>query len=130
MTEIQLDPRVLRLEPGFACGLASSLVGATLFLASPLIAILAPLVWAHGDHTPGVVLIHAWLARIAVGLPIVLVITGFSFGIRGWIRAKTNGMSTALPIVGVLLNIAGTLGWILASIALLTTTESMLRVFR
>lgn len=120
----------LRLEPGFTAGLASALVGATVFLASPIIAILAVQVWAHGDRSRGVVEMHAWLARIAVGLPTLLIVAGLWYATIAGQQTKTGYLSRALPVIGVLLNISGLMAWIIAAYALLNTTESMLRMAR
>jgi hypothetical protein len=111
---------------GAECGLASALLGATVFLASPVVAILAAQLWAHGDRTPNVILLHAWLARAAVSVPILLILTGLWFGASGIHQARRAGASAALPVAGLLLNVMALCAWVLAGIALLNTTESML----
>jgi hypothetical protein len=123
-----VDPVKRQPPRGWAAekGLASALLGATVFLASPMIAILAAQVWAHGNRTPDVVLLHAWLARVAFGVPFFLVASGVWLGADGVRHARRTGQSCALPIAGLLLNAAGMCGWILAGIGLLNTTESML----
>lgn len=107
-------------------GLASALLGATVFLASPTVAILAALVWAHGDRSPNVILLHAWLARVAVCVPVLLVVAGLWLGVAGIRLANRSEESAALPIAGLLLNVVGLCGWLCASIGLLNTTESLL----
>lgn len=111
-------------------GLASALLGATVFLASPMLAILAAQVWAHGDRSPNVILLHAWLARVAVGLPVLLVVAGLWLGVAGIRQGRRSGQSTVLPLSGVLLNAVGLCGWVLAGIGLLNTTESLLLLSR
>lgn len=109
-------------------GLASMLIGATVFLASPVMAILAAQIWAHADRTPSVVLLHAWLARLSVCLPIVLVIFGIQQAFVGLRQASNLRCSRSLPLAGLLLNILAFCSWTLAGIALLNTTESILRL--
>jgi hypothetical protein len=108
-------------------GLASILIGATVFLASPVMAILAAQIWAHADRTPSVVLLHAWLARLSIGPPILLVVFGIQQAIVGMGQASNVGCSRSLPLGGLLMNILALFSWLLAGIGLLNTTESMLR---
>lgn len=111
-------------------GLGSAMIGATVFITAPLVAILASQIWAHGDRTPSVVLLHAWLARIAVIVPILLVSFGGRLAIGGLRKASGSGCSRCLPMCGLLLNLSALFVWILAAIALLNTTESMLSLAR
>jgi hypothetical protein len=111
-------------------GLASALIGATVFLAAPLVAILAAQIWAHADRTPAAAALHAWLARFAVAVPILLVGFGAWMGIAGLRQAWRDGRSAALPLAGLLLNVSACCGWALAGIGLLNTTESMLWLAR
>ena len=111
-------------------GLASLVIGACVFLAAPVLAILAAQIWAHADRTPSVVLLHAWLARIAVCVPMIMVFVGGWLGVLGLRRASREGSSAGLPLAGLFLNVSAMCGWALASIGLLNTTESMLRLLR
>lgn len=110
-------------------GLASSLIGIAVFLAAPAVAIMAAQIWAHGDRGRGGVLLHAWLARIAVCIPIVMVFFGVYLGVAGMRQALRERSSVALPLSGLVLSASGFGGWILAAIGLLNVTESMLRLF-
>jgi hypothetical protein len=112
------------------CGLASAIIGATVFLASPLVAILAAQIWAHGDRASSVVELHAWLARIAVGIPYFLIVAGLWFGLSGLRHTGRERTASALPVAGLLLNVVALCGWTLAGIGLLNTTESMLELAR
>jgi hypothetical protein len=111
-------------------GLASSLIGIAVFIAAPLVAIMAAQIWAHGDRALPVALLHAWLARIAVCIPVVLVLLGTYLGIKGLRRAFRENGSTALPLAGLVLNGCAGAGWSLAAIGLLNVTESILRLAR
>jgi hypothetical protein len=125
-----IETRLIVTATAAQMGLASSLIGATVFLAAPAVAILAAQIWAHGDRTPGSVLLHAWLARIAVCIPILLVLTGAGLGIVGMRRAFRENGPVALPLAGIALNAAGLGGWMLAAIGLLNVTESLLSLIR
>jgi hypothetical protein len=111
-------------------GLASAILGSTVLLLSPMVAVLATLLWANADRTPSVVQLHAWLTRLAVGIPILLVFLGAWLGIASQRRAMRESGSAAIPLAGLSLNITAFGAWILASIALLNTTESMLKQLR
>lgn len=109
-------------------GLASILIGATVFLASPVMAILAAQIWAYADRTPSVVLLHAWLARLSFAPPILLIVFGIQQAVAGMGQASNLGISRSLPLGGLLMNIVALCSWLLAGIGLLNTTESMLRL--
>ena len=111
-------------------GLASCLVGSTVLLLAAMIAILATLMWAHADRSPATVLLHAWIARLAVGIPFLLVALGTWCGIGALRNSIRRRLSPALPLAGLSLNIAAMGSWILSSIALLNTTESLLVLSR
>jgi hypothetical protein len=98
------------------------------FLASPVVAILATQVWAFADRTPNVVLLHAWLARFAVGIPVLLATGGLWMGAAGYRDARRAGQPAPLAVAGLLLSGVGLCGWVLAGIVLLNTTESMLQI--
>ena len=118
-------PIRIRLSSAEA-GLASSLIGSTVLILASIVAILATQLWAHADRSPATVLLHAWIARLAVGIPFLLIALGVWYGIDGLRNATRERRSHALSMVGLCLNVAAMGGWILASIALLNTTESML----
>lgn len=111
-------------------GLASLLIGAPVLVSAPIVTILAAQIWAHGFRAPHVVLLHAWLARIAVSIPILLVLFGGWLGAAGNRHAMRAGCCAWLPRAGVVLNLAAFGAWVLASIALLNTTESLLLLVR
>ena len=111
-------------------GLASSLIGSTVLLLAAMIAILAAQLWAHADRSPSNVLFQAWIACLAVGIPFLLVALGGWLGIDGLRIAARVRCSLALPMAGLSLNVAALGGWLLASLALLNTTESMVNQLR
>lgn len=124
------EPRLLSYSQSGESGLASTLLGAAVFLASPIAAILAAQIWAHGHRNPDVVLLHAWLIRVGVGVPLVLLAGGFWLGCTGIRQSKQEGHYPALAVAGLLLNSAGLCGWVTAGFGLLNTTESMVLLAR
>lgn len=61
---------------------AAMTIGSVLVLLAPLILILSAQIWAHSFKSAGVVLFHAWLARISVGIVALLAITGLGCALR------------------------------------------------
>lgn len=110
-------------------GLASLIMGAVLFLAAPMTTVLAVLVWRFASELPNAVLLHAWLARTGVTLGLFVGITSVVFGFLGLRNAKRQGQPAGLARAGLLLGLAANAAWVLASIGLLNTTESLLRMF-
>lgn len=109
-------------------GLASLILGGVLFLAAPMTATVAAVVWRFADTTASVVLLHAWLARAATLIGLVVGIASLSFGLSGIWSARQQTQRATLAWAGVLLGAAATLVWLIASIGLLNTTESLLRI--
>jgi len=110
-------------------GIASLIMAAALFLMAPLALILVVQIWAHGDRTPGVVMLHAWLARL--GCPAILTVGVASvwLGFAGSKQAKREHTSSVLPLAGLFFGIVAILMWIIAAIGVLNTTESMVHLF-
>jgi heme/copper-type cytochrome/quinol oxidase subunit 3 len=110
-------------------GLASLIMAAALLIIAPLAMILAVQIWKYADRTPGVVVLHAWLARI--GCAVILAVGGASvwLGVAGVRHAKRERVAAILPLAGVVLGIVALLAWVIASIAVLNTTESLVRLF-
>lgn len=110
-------------------GLASLMISTALFVNAPLAMILAVQIWSHADRTPGVVLLHAWLARI--GCPAILALSAGSvwLGCLGVQHAKREQAAAVLPLAGLLFSVVTLLLWIIASIGFLNTTESLLRLY-
>ncbi len=110
-------------------GIASLLLGAVLFLAAPIVLILAVLVWEFACTLPDVVLLHAWLARAGVAVGSLVGIAGIAFAVTGLRAAKRQSRPAGIALAGLLMGIAATAAWTIASIGLLNTTESLLRIF-
>ena len=110
-------------------GIASLVFGAVLFLAAPITLLVSVDVWAQADRTPGVVLLHAWLARIAVSLVLLTGAIGVGCGIAG-VRTRTHQSGTSrLAVAGLMLSVIAFTIWLITSICLLNTTESLLLLF-
>lgn len=104
-------------------------MAAALLVTAPLAMILAVQIWKFGDRTQGVVILHAWLARI--GCAAILAVGGASvwLGFAGVRHAKRERATAILPLAGIFLGIVAVLAWVIASIAVLNTTESLVRLF-
>jgi hypothetical protein len=136
-------PRAMRAEDGFQhepgsvpsgrhaaeMGLASLFLGAVLFLGAPLALILAVLVWQFADKGPGVVLLHAWLARVGVLIALLAAAASVGFGVWGVRTAVQRGQPKGLSLGGLLLSLAALGLWVVAAIGLLNTTESLLHQY-
>jgi FtsH-binding integral membrane protein len=99
-----------------------------LVLAAPITLILAVQVWHFADQTPAVVVLHAWLARAGVSIAALTGLTSLVFGVRSVRSAKSSRDSTGLGWAGLLLSLAALGLWVMTAIALLNTTESLLRL--
>jgi hypothetical protein len=100
-----------------------------LFLAAPTTMLLSAQVWAFANRTPGVVLLHAWLARIGVLLALLMGGLSAGFGIAG-IRARPRNAGTSrLAIAGLLVSAIAIAVWLITSVCLLNTTESLLLIY-
>ena len=107
-------------------GLASFLMGALLFLASPITAVLAVLVWRFADTGPQVVLLHAWLARLGVLIGVLVGLASIMSGLRAMRFARQRRQPAGMVAAGLFLALLGSGAWAVASIALRNTTESLL----
>ena len=102
-------------------------ISAALFASAPLVAILAVHLWRYGDRAPGIVLLHAWLARL--GCPVVLGVCCMSIGFA-WtarMRAQQDRESATIPAASLTFSVLATLAWLIVGYALLNTTESLIR---
>jgi hypothetical protein len=109
-------------------GIASLIMSAALFLASPRTMVLAALVWRFADTNPGVVLLHAWMARAGVLVGSLVGFASIAFGVQGIVLARRQRRFSATALAGLLLALAASAAWLLASIGLLNTTESLLHL--
>ena len=107
-------------------GLASVIMGATLFLASPMTLVLAVLVWQFADQEPGVVRLHAWLARIGVSIAFLTAVASTAFAITSIRSGMRHRQPTGLGFAGLVLNLAALALWVVTAIGLLNVTESLL----
>jgi ABC-type phosphate transport system permease subunit len=103
-------------------------MGTALLLAAPATMVLAVLVWRFADEGPGVVLLHAWLARAGVLIGLLVGMASIVFGVWGLRSAKRQCQHAGLALAGLLLGLAASAAWLIASIGLLNTTESLLRI--
>ena len=117
----------LRRASAWQLSWISLVMSAARFASAPLVAILAVHLWRYGDRAPGVLLLHAWLARIAclVVLGVCCMSIGFAWAARK--RAQQERESAAIPAASLMFSILSTLAWLLAGYALLNTTESLIR---
>lgn len=106
-------------------GLASLWLGSVIFLAAPIVMVLATLVWAHADNSAQVVLLHAWLARLGVSIAIFSSFIALAFGIKGVRIARHGGENCGLAIGGVAMSVLCLAVWLIAAVVLLNTTESL-----
>jgi hypothetical protein len=104
-------------------------IGGLMVLTAPLTCILSAVTWAHADHSAQIVSLFAWLARGAVAVVAVLLLAGLSFGRRAFRQAKANGRPYVLASTAFYVNIAASLLWTFTAVALLSTTESLLKHF-
>jgi len=111
-------------------GIASLAIGGVLVLASPMTLVLSAQVWAHSDRTAEVVLLHAWLARVGVGVALLLAITGLGCGVKALHLAFVCEEPAGLAFGGLVVSLAGCLLWVITAVALLNTTESLLILYR
>lgn len=109
-------------------GMASLIMGAVLFLAAPMTMVLAVLVWRFACEPPNVVLLHAWLARAGVVIGLTVGLASIAFGAGGLRAAKHSHQPRGIAMAGLLLGLAASAAWVIASIGLLNTTESLLQI--
>jgi hypothetical protein len=114
---------------GSELGLAALLIGLSLLVAAPIILILATLVWQFADQTPGIVLLHAWLARVGSALVGVACLSGVAVGGIAVRQARTTRMYRGLAVTGLLFALLGAAATAIAVWGLLNTTESRLLIF-
>jgi hypothetical protein len=107
-------------------GLASLIMSAVLFLASPMTLILAVQVWRFAHQARGVVHLHAWLARIGVSVALVTAIAAVVFGIRGLRSAIRGRQPRGLCVAGLFMSVAALILWAITAIGVLNATESLL----
>lgn len=107
---------------GFEWGLASSLIGATLLILAPLVVLLVMAssrsslddYSSHSDMTKLEIL--SYLGVIGA---IIFCIVGFMFGRHGMSRSRAERTSAALPVSGMLLNLAAVFVWLLSAFVVL-----------
>jgi hypothetical protein len=110
-------------------GIVSLVVGASLFLTAPMTLQLSVLVWAFSDHAPVTVLLHAWLARIGIVIVLLTAVSGVVFAAKAIRLRWRYRQPLGFAIAGLVLNLAASGLWVITSIALLNTTESLLRLY-
>lgn len=110
-------------------GLASLIMAGTVLIVAPIAILLAVQIWAHADRTPGIVLIHAWLARIGCLIVFFVGSASLVLGLSGLRCARRERVSAILPLAGIFLGIVATIAWVIAAIAVLNTTESLMLQF-
>lgn len=110
-------------------GVAAFAIGGLLFVSAPLTAILATLVWAHAETSTEVVVMHAWMARGSVAVVSLIGLQGITAGIRSLRYRDADRRRLALAGLGFSLSVGGLLLWSMAALALLNTTESLLRMY-
>lgn len=108
--------------------LAIVVVSATLIVIAPLILILAVLIWAHADRGSGSVLLHAWLARAGCAIAATCS-CGNVVSAMLLRRRDSSTRNTAIDLIRIAMAVIAMLFWIIASIGLLNTTESMLIMY-
>lgn len=109
--------------------ISSLAFGAVMVLAAPITCVLSAQIWAHADRTSQIVLTFAWLARISVGFAALAVGLGITFGAVALRHARRNFRPLGLALGSLSLNLIAAILWTLTAIALLSTTESLLRWF-
>ena len=109
--------------------IASLIMAATLIVASPLALILAVQVWKFADQSPNVVLLHAWLARFGCSAIMIVSVVSLWTGLASIRRAKIEGAARTLPNAGEFLSLVALCLWIVTTIGVLNTTESLLRLY-
>ena len=110
-------------------GLATLVMGGVLFLAAPIVMVLSAEMWVHANRSAHIVLLFAWLARLGVAAAVLCSIAAIGFGIKGIRLAKHDRQQSGLVVGGLVLSSASLIAWIIASIGLLSTTESLLRMY-
>src|SRR5262249_44716402 len=108
---------------------ASLIIGAALLVAAPIVLVLAAEIWAHADRTPHIIVLHAWLARIGVLTGLLSCVATIGMAIKGHRLASRDGQLSGLARGALLVSGVSFVAWIIASVGLLNTTESLLRQF-
>ena len=101
----------------------------TVLIIAPIAIHLAVQIWAHADRTPRIVVIHAWLARIGCLTVLIVGLASVGLGFLGLRCARREHIVPILPLAGLFLGIVATIAWVVAAIAVLNTTESLLLEF-
>lgn len=101
----------------------------TVLIIAPIAIHLAVQIWANADRTPRIVVIHAWLARIGCLIVLIVGLASVGLGFLGLRCARREHIATTLPLAGLFLGIVATIAWVVAAIAVLNTTESLLLEF-
>jgi hypothetical protein len=101
-------------------------IGVVMLLAAPITCILSAEIWAHADRSPNTVILFAWLARAAVCIAALTLGLGLVFGRNALRFANAYRRPTGLAVAGLYLSAVASILWVITSIALLSTTESLL----
>lgn len=104
-------------------------IGSVLVLLAPLILILSAQIWAHSFKSAGVVLFHAWLARISVGIVALLAITGLGCALRSIRLVDYFKLPAGCAVAGLVSSLSACTLWVATALALLNTTESLLILY-
>jgi hypothetical protein len=109
--------------------IVSLAIGGLIFIVAPLTAILAAETWVHSDKSTHVVLLHAWLARVSVAIVTVVSLSSVVLAMQAKRFTTRDHCSFIWTRAALLISIAALLLWLIAAVALLNTTESLLRIF-
>ncbi len=109
--------------------IGSLVIGAVMILAAPITCILSAETWAHADHSSHILKLFAWLARFSVAMTAITLCLGIVFDRRSIRFAIANRRPVGLATAGLYLNVIASWLWVIAAIALLSTTESLLHIF-
>jgi hypothetical protein len=110
-------------------GLAALSIGGVLIVTAPVVLLLAVQLWEFGDRGSCTVHLHAWLARISVAVALATAMAGVCFGTRAVHYAATRNQPAGLAVAGLWLSVMALVLWVITSVALLNTTESLLLLY-
>jgi hypothetical protein len=113
----------------FEWGLAALTISAVLVTAAPIMLVLAVGVWSSSCHESGPVLLHAWLARIGIGVVLMVTVLAIGFGAKAVRYAAKRKQPAGVAVGGLSLSIVALVLWVITAIAFLNTTESLLYMY-
>jgi hypothetical protein len=112
-------------------GLAALGIGSVQVLAAPITLVLSVQLWesGQGSRDGPTHRLHAWLARVGVGIVLATAVVGVGCGIKAIRSAAARKQPAGLAVAGLWICLAASALWVITSIGLLNTTESLLRLF-